>query len=98
MTQSKTYVIALVDVQISVHVALVGAVDSTSHAGPRLLKRKHTFNIVAVNLFAGDGVDDDGLNTKKGERSATGFGRGDASKWSDDVGTGLSLPVCLYGC
>ena len=35
-----THVVALVHVQVSVHVPLVGSPDSAGHAGPRLLEGK----------------------------------------------------------
>jgi hypothetical protein len=91
----RSYVIALVNVEISIHVSLVRAVHSAQHAGPGLLKGKHAFNVVAVNLLARDGVDNDGLNAEEGERGATGLGRADSSQGGDDIGAGLSLPVCL---
>lgn len=45
----------------------MSTVHGTEHAGPRLLEGKHTFDIVAVNLLARDGVDDDGLDAEEGE-------------------------------
>jgi hypothetical protein len=90
-----TYVVALVDVQICVHVSLVSAIHSSCHAGPGLLEGKDALDIVAVNLLSRNGVDDDGFDAKKWERSAAGLGRTDSSKRSDDVGTSFSLPVCL---
>lgn len=44
----------------------MGAVNGAGHAGPCLLKGQDTLDIVAMNLLAGDGVDDGGLNTEEG--------------------------------
>ena len=68
MEEWNTHVVAGVDVKVCVHVALVGAVDGAGHAGPCLLKGQDALDIVAVNLLAGDGVDDGGLNTEEGQR------------------------------
>lgn len=92
-------VVPLVDVEICVHEALVGAVHGAEHAGPGLLEGQDAFDVVAVDLLAGDGVDDDGLDAEEGEGSAAGLGGADAGEGSDDVGAGLGLPVCLWkGC
>jgi hypothetical protein len=88
-------VVSLVDVQVCVHVSLVCTPDGTSHAGPCLLEGQNTLDVVAVKLFAGDGVDDCGFDTEEGKGSATGFGRGDTGEGSNDVRAGLCLPVCL---
>ena len=86
-------VVALVDVEVGIHVALVGTPDGASHAGPSLLEGQDTLDVVAVNLLAGNRVDKRGLDTEEGERGRAGLGGGNASKGSDDVGTGLGLPV-----
>jgi hypothetical protein len=99
--RKTSYVVALVYVQICLHVSLMGAVDSTGHAGPGALEGQNAFNVIAVNLLAGNGVNDGGLNTKEWERSTAGFCRRDTSQRSDDVRASLSLPVCLglkYQC
>ena len=88
-------VVSLVDVQVCVHVSLVCAPDGTGHARPCLLESQNTLDVVAVELLAGDGVDDCGLDTEEGKGSATGLGRGNTSEGSDDVRAGLCLPVCL---
>lgn len=88
-------VVSLVDVQVCVHVSLVRTPDGTGHARPCLLEGQDTLDVVAVKLFAGDGVDDCGLDAKEGKGSTTGLGRGDTSEGSDDVRAGLCLPVCL---
>lgn len=90
-----SYVVALVDIQVCVHVSLVGSVNRSCHAGPCLLERQHSFDIVAVDLVTGHRVDNGRLDTKEGQRGATWLGRGHTAEWCNDVGTGLSLPVCL---
>lgn len=92
-----TYVEVLVDVEIGIHVALVVTVDSSVHARPCLLEGQDSLNVVSVELLAGHGVDDGGLDTKEWKRSASRLGRSDTCKRGDDVGAGLGLPVGLSG-
>ena len=86
-------VVALVHVEVRVHVALVVAPDGASHAGPGALEAQNTIDIVAVLLLAADGVDNCGLDTEEWERGRAGLGGGDTSKRGDAVSTGLGLPV-----
>jgi hypothetical protein len=88
-------VVSLVDIQVCVHISLVCAPDGASHARPCLLEGQNTLDVVAVELLAGDGVDDCGFDTEEGKGRATGLGRGDTSEGGDDVRAGLCLPVCL---
>lgn len=90
-----TYVEALVDVKVGLHVALVVTVDGSVHARPCLLEGQDTLNVVSVELLARHGVNDGGLNTEEWKRSASGLGRGDTCKRGDNVGAGLGLPVGL---
>ena len=90
-----TYVVALVLVQVGVKVALVGAVDGSRHAGPRLLESQDTLHVVTVDLLAGDGVNDRGLDAEEWEGRRTGLGRGDTGERSNDVRASLGLPVGL---
>lgn len=92
---TKTYVIALVHVEIRVHISLVSAIHSSGHARPWLLKGQHTLDVVSVNLVPRYRIDNDRLDAEKGERGAAGLGGSDARKRSDDVGARLGLPVCL---
>jgi hypothetical protein len=69
--------------------------DSTSHARPWLLESKHTFDIVTVDLLAGDWVDDRWFDTEEWKRSTSWLRWCYTCKWSDDIGSGLGLPVCL---
>ena len=85
----------LVDVEVSIHVALVVTVDSSVHARPCLLEGQDTLNVVSVELLAGHRVDNSGLNTEEREGSASRLGGGDTSKRCDDVRAGLGLPVGL---
>lgn len=90
-----TNVVSLVNIQVCVHISLVCTPDRASHARPCLLEGKNTLDIVAVNFFAGDGVDDRRLDAEEGEGCRTWLSGCDASKRSDNVRAGLSLPVCL---
>jgi hypothetical protein len=60
-----------------------------------LLEGEDAFDIVAVDFFARDGVDDGGLDAEEGEGSGAGLGRRDAGEGGDDVGAGFGLPVGL---
>jgi hypothetical protein len=90
-----THVVSGVDVQVRVHVPLVSAPDGAGHAGPRLLERQHALDIVAVDLLAGNRVDDRWLDAEEGEGGAARLSWGDAGQGSDDMGAGLRLPVRL---
>lgn len=92
---TTTYVVTLVDVQVGVHIALVGTPDGASHAGPGLLEGQYTLDVVATDLLTGDGVDDGGLDTEEGQRGTAGLGRSDTTQRSDHVRAGLGLPVGL---
>jgi len=80
-----THIVALVDVQVGVHVPLVSPPDGPGHAGPRLLEGQNTLDIVTMQLLARDRVDDGGVDTEEGERGTAGLGGGNTSKGSDDV-------------
>lgn len=88
-------VVALVHVQVCVHVTLVCSPDSAGHAGPWLLESKHALYVVAVLLLARDRVDDGGLDAEEGEGCGAGLRGSDTAEGCDNVGTGLGLPVCL---
>jgi hypothetical protein len=92
-----THIISLIHIQIRVHIALVGTPDGAGHAGPGLLEGQHTLNIIPVDLLAGHGVNDGGLDAEEGERAAAGLGGSDPGKGRDDVASRLRLPVCLGG-
>ena len=91
-----THVVSLVHVQVRIHVSLVCSPDCASHARPWLLEGQNTLNIVSVNLLAGDGIDDRRLDTEEWEGGTAWLGGCNTSKRSDDVGSGLGLPVCLF--
>ena len=88
-------VVPLVDIQVCLHVALVGTPDGTGHARPGLPKGKHTLDLVAGNLLARDRVDDSRVNTEEWQGSTTRLGGGDTTQRGDDVGASLGLPVGL---
>lgn len=90
-----THVVSLVHIQVCVHITLVCAPDGTSHTWPWLLERKNTLDIISMDLLAGDRVDDRRFNAKEWQRSRSRLGRGNTGKRSDNVGSGLGLPVCL---
>lgn len=73
----------------------MGTPDGTGHARPGLLKGKHTLNIVAGDLLAGDRVDDGRVNTEEWQGSTARLGGSDTTQRGDDVGTSLGLPVGL---
>ena len=65
--KSVTYVVSLVNIQICVHIPLVCSPDCASHTGPWLLESQDTLNIVSMNLFTGNWIDDRRLDTEKWE-------------------------------
>ncbi len=73
----------------------MGPPDGASHARPCLLESQDPLDVVSVNLFARDGVDDRRLDPEEGKRCTTGLGRGDPRQRRDHVGPGLGLPVRL---
>ena len=60
-----THVVALVHVQVRIHVALVGSPDRTGHARPRLLDRQYAFDVVPLDLLARDRVNDGGFDAEE---------------------------------
>ena len=90
-----SYVVSLVHIQVCIHIPLVCAPDRAGHAGPWLLECQNALNVVSMNLFARNRVDNRRLDTEERKRGTTWLGGGYTSKRSDDVGTSLSLPVCL---
>jgi hypothetical protein len=66
MQCSCTHVVALVDVQVCVHVSLVSSPDCARQTWPWLFECQNTLDVVAVYLFTRHGVDDRRLDTKEG--------------------------------
>ena len=95
--RSPTHIIPLINIQVRIHVSLVCAPDGAGHARPRLLDGQHALDIVAVQLLAGHGVDDGGLDAEEGQRAGPWLGRRDACERREDVAPGFRLPVCLGG-
>ena len=62
-----------------------------------LLEGEDALDVVAVDLFARDGVYDRGLDAEEGEGGGTGLCGGDSGEGCDDVGAGFGLPVGLGG-
>ena len=60
-----TYVIALVYVEIGVHIALMSTPDSSSHARPGLLNSQNTFYVIAMYFYPGHRVNNGRLDTKE---------------------------------
>jgi hypothetical protein len=92
---SSTYVVALVYIQVCIHVSLVCSPDCAGHAGPWLLEGQNTLNVIAMNFLARHWVDDRGLDTEERKRSRSRLCGCYTAQGCDDVGTGLGLPVCL---
>jgi len=91
----NTYVVTLVHIQVCLHVSLVGSPDSPGHARPRLLESQDTLDVITMDLFSRDRVNNCRLDAKEGERGGTRLGRSNARQWCNDIGTRLSLPVSL---
>lgn len=90
-----THVVVRVHVQVCIHVSLVRTPDSTGHAGPWLLESQHALDIITVDLLARNRVDNGWLDTEEWKGGTSWLGGGHTSERSDNVGTGLGLPVCL---
>lgn len=80
-----THVVALVHIQVCIHVSLVSTPDGTSHAGPWLFDSQDTLDVVSGNLGARDGIDNSGLDAKEGKRCTARLGRSNTTQWGDDV-------------
>lgn len=61
-------VVALVNVQVSVHVSLVRTPDRACHRWPRLFEGENAFDVIPMEFLAGDWVDDGGLDAEEGQR------------------------------
>ena len=81
----NAHVVALVHIQIRVHVPLVCAPNRAGHAGPWLFESKHAFNVVSVDFLTRHRVDDGGFDAKEGQRCRSGLGRSNAAQWCNDV-------------
>ena len=84
---------ALVDVQVGIHVPLVGAPDGAGHAGPRLLEGQHPLDVVAVDLVPRDGVNNRGVHPEERQGCTSGLGGRDPPQGRDDMGARFGLPV-----
>ena len=89
------YVISWVQIKVCIHVSLMCTPDCARHTGPRLLERQNPLNIVSVNLFARDRIDNRRLDTKERKGCTTWLGGRNSSKRSDDIRPRLRLPVSL---
>jgi hypothetical protein len=73
-------VVTLIDVEVSLLIPVVGSPDSTSHARPGLLEGQNTLDIVTVNLFARNRVDEGRLDTEERQRATARLGGSDSSQ------------------
>lgn len=92
----NTHVVALVHIQVCLHISLVCSPNCPRHTGPWLLEGKHALDIVSVDLFARDWIYDGGFDAEEGEGGRSRLGGRYTTERCDDVGAGLRLPVCLY--
>lgn len=65
--------------------------DSTSNGRPGVLEHEHALDVVAFELFAGDGVEERSLDTEEGHGGRAGLALNGTRERRDDDGTGLSL-------
>jgi hypothetical protein len=63
----STHVVALVHIQICIHVSLVCTPNGASQTWPWLLKGQHSLDIVSVDLLARDGIDDGRFDAEEGK-------------------------------
>lgn len=64
-SQTDTNIVAFVNIQVGVHVPLVGSPHSPSHARPWLLECQYTFNIISMDLFSRNRIDDGRFDAKE---------------------------------
>ena len=95
-TPWQTYIVALVNVQICVHVSLVGAPYRPRHTWPWLLECQYTLDVVPTHLLTRYRINDGRFDAEKGQRRAPRLGRRYSPHWCDDVRTGFGLPIRLY--
>lgn len=91
----ETHIISLVQIKIGLHVSLVITPNCASHARPRFLDRQNTLDVISINLFARDGIDDGEFDTEKRQRGASRFSGRDSSQGCNYVRASFGLPVCL---
>jgi hypothetical protein len=94
----QTHIVAFVNIQICVHVPLVCSPNGAGHAGPWLLESQHTLYIITVYFFAGNGIDDCGLDAEEGEGRRSRLSWRNTTKWGNNVRPGLRLPISLSNC
>lgn len=86
-------VVSLVRVHVGVEVPRMVTVDGSRDGGPWGADGEDAFLVVALDLLAALGVEQDGVDAKEGKRSRARLGSGRTRKWGDDDGAGLGLPV-----
>ena len=59
------YVVALVHIEISIHITFMGTPDGSSHARPGLLNSQNPLYVVTMYFFSGDRINNRGLNAKE---------------------------------
>lgn len=64
-SSTETHIISFVHIQIGLPVSIVIAPHCASHAWPRFLDRQYSLDIVPIDLFARDGVDDGRFDSEK---------------------------------
>lgn len=74
----------------------VGVLDGVSYVWLGLFEGKDIFDIVVMDFFVRDRVDDCRFDVEEGKRGGVGFGGSNISKRGDDVGVGFGLLVCLW--
>ena len=67
--------------------------DGSGNRWPGGLDGEHTVYAVTLELLAGVGIKDRGLNSQERHRGGTGFGRDSTREGSDDDRSRLGLPV-----
>ena len=92
----EAYVVSLVYIQICVHVSLVCTPHCASHAWPWFPECENTFHIITWDFFAGNGIDDDGVDAEERKGRAAGLCWRNTSERCDDMRASLSLPVSLF--
>ena len=89
------YVVSWVGFQVDIHETIVRAPDRTSDTWPGILDTEDTFDVIAMQFFAGSRIHNGRFNSKEREGCAARFGGCSVRKRSNDVRSSFRLPVSL---
>ena len=65
MESGLAYVVALVHIEIGIHITFMSTPDGSGHARPGFLNSQNPLYVVAMYFFSGDRINNRGLNAKE---------------------------------